>query len=1707
MKFVRVCPSCKSQRPVHEIYCQNTVEDGTCSWLLMNVNQTPIDGVVEIINKDEPLQRYCENGHETGPDDFMCMECGADIADTLSSASEEATFQKIDAYTVVEAINVSSATKECFLVKNDQEQIHFLTLYHRDFEPDKAIYDVLQKSDTDHVAELIQTGLWEDRFFEVTERITGGSIGKSGYLEVAQIEKLVDEIGRALRDFSDSGIRHRDLSPNNILIREKDSFDLVVIDFSSARLSDYDLDTDSPLELTRYTAPEAIIGAVSPASDWWSLGMVVLEQVTQGSFFHNIDDKAFMIHLVTRGVQLPTDIDERFLLLLKGLLCRDPLKRWNWNEVEKWLNKEYIAPPVDSENPVVRKSEKTITLGADIHSNPNYFALSAAEESNWDDGLATFTSGELSSWIDETLQDKKLTSTIRNLRTMEGIDLEWRFSLALMHLNESLPLTWRGQIIIPAWLLSNPEMANELIEGKIPMYLEEIDREKWLVNLKYRKLNIVAKARSLEIELDLDRFNLNCLSTSRVRLRSEMDLLRQLYPDANNVSLSNLMGDLRPSEEDLILIISAKRNQFDSLNQVTNDTVKLAQRNQIEVNEDFFREYLIKSRLEIYELLTQHLEGFSKSQNDALNRWSDQFRIEKRLPIIQSILCLSLPKKHWITPPKHEYASSLLKYYEKKIIYASSRGPLVRLIISTHSARIDITELETPFKPSEKLLQQIINRSSNVETVDPIAFSENHLLERRTRRMLLKAANFKRDTGLDSLYLGFPFLVSQSKSKHRPRILPILLWPVYLKLSNRGAQRLDIAFDKFNSEVRINPALSSVLDGDSFDRIKKICIDILAKQSLTVQEVMDALGSFITTKDTELTNHPAVSYMRKESGQELHCSAVFFNANFTGQAISEDMRMLQKLAHTDTAMEAVLKINDPEVTNFDEKIQERDRYTVVAIDPSQEKAVLQSRLNPGIVIEGPPGTGKSQTIVNIIADCIGRQEKVLVVSQKRAAIQVILKRLEAIRLEQRVMTITDVNRDRQSTIQSVREQIPNFFEKLAHENSLREIEIQRNSLAKKIDRIESELNVLSEEIHVVDEISGATYRNILSELIELKSKIYIEVPEARGFLEFITADELNQLEEQVKGLIHYWMPSAYESSSLVNLKITQFDQATSNSIQNDIEQFLLAEERRIACLEQTSSAFDGSKAQHFGDWLDKNGEKIKNISENDALNIQQWFDLLHDEYNDTSIAQDISKALDKISEHVGALITSLRYKHFSESLQKLEDEELEKLANSCSYFLSTSFFKFLNPFGLVHNARLKKILKAQQIRLKSTSVQELTASIEQEQSFRNYRIQFFKLLDKLKVNRENITEVKFLRVKIGSISNELKKTIEWVEMISSCPLKNKTRNLLRSGTVSEYQEFVTRLQDAHERFESRQLSHEKLTSLGEWLEPEIANDFATKILRNNADIALLQQMLLDMEHFIPFQKFRMRLGNGNDHKSLLKLFSLIREYDNDIEKFSADEWSSVIQKTVRREGLLGWKQRIEKESPSLLMSEREIQLNVESLENLLERIRDLNRQLLNLNIDVSKLGSKTEWNSITRLRGKNYKKLREFINLGTDIGLMELRPVWLMSPEVVSQAIPLQSGLFDVLIFDEASQMLIEHAIPALYRAKRVIVSGDEKQMPPTGFFAQKMEDDEDVQELSLSEDHSEEERVNYEEAWNRKEVKDCPDLLTLAKSVLPVTT
>ena len=68
--------------------------------------------------------------------------------------------------------------------------------------------------------------------------------------------------------------------------------------------------------------------------------------------------------------------------------------------------------------------------------------------------------------------------------------------------------------------------------------------------------------------------------------------------------------------------------------------------------------------------------------------------------------------------------------------------------------------------------------------------------------------------------------------------------------------------------------------------------------------------------------------------------------------------------------------------------------------------------------------------------------------------------------------------------------------------------------------------------------------------------------------------------------------------------------------------------------------------------------------------------------------------------------------------------------------------------------------------------------------------------------------------------------------------------------------------------------------------------------------------------------------------------------------------------------------------------------------------------------------------------------------------LFALKPCWAMSPLMVSQVLP-AARLFDVVIFDEASQIVPADAIGSMIRAHQVVVAGDDRQLPPTNFFRQ----------------------------------------------------
>ncbi len=102
----------------------------------------------------------------------------------------------------------------------------------------------------------------------------------------------------------------------------------------------------------------------------------------------------------------------------------------------------------------------------------------------------------------------------------------------------------------------------------------------------------------------------------------------------------------------------------------------------------------------------------------------------------------------------------------------------------------------------------------------------------------------------------------------------------------------------------------------------------------------------------------------------------------------------------------------------------------------------------------------------------------------------------------------------------------------------------------------------------------------------------------------------------------------------------------------------------------------------------------------------------------------------------------------------------------------------------------------------------------------------------------------------------------------------------------------------------------------------------------------------------------------------------------------------------------------------------------------------------------------SQWGILRRelQKQRRHKPVRKLLEEAPDV-LTSLTPCFMMSPLSVAQYLPADQALFDVVIFDEASQITVWDAVGSIARGKQVIVAGDPKQMPPTNFFARSDDD------------------------------------------------
>lgn len=1721
--MMRFCPNCQTERPLEEFYCEGTVEGRPCDWDLSQLPVRPSGWRPAAVEAAaEPAlaaQVACANGHAVEAGDMMCPVCGADVEAPAPPVAEGSAPEATGEADASEATVVAGWRLERRLPSTSQVRERFvavsettgrealLTLYAEGHEPDPDVYAVLKTLSRDHVPEILETGRWEDRVFEVGENIRGGTLSDLGLLpdDIGTLETVVGEIGGALHALAECGVRHRDLKPGAIMVRAREPLDLVVTSFGSASLSQFDLDIVSPLETTRYTAPEAVAGGVAAASDWWSLGMILLEQVTRGACFEGVNDQAFLIHVMTDGAPIPDGLDPRVELLLRGLLARDRHERWGWTEVRQWLAGE--APPAPSSGAQTReeKAARGIRLGGRAFTSAKAFALAAAQAQNWDEALDLLRTGALATWTEDASLDVALQSEVGQIGRLEEVSDDLKLALALKALNPALPLTARGQIITPSWLLDHPEPGYALISGPVPDLLARKDAELWLARLKTRASQVRERAKQLDIALNEEELRVHLLSTSRSRLAAVWAERRRLLPDTDHAGLIAILERRQTADEDYILLLAANIGQFRTADAIIEEAAQVAERAGLA---DFDREAaaarLERPRCELYAEVEARLEGFARCGLERVDEWADQFRLERRLPIARALALLATPQDAWREPPKQTYVATLLDFFAKRITGAVLRGPLTRLIIGKTTPRVDVTELGSERRSASEILDHLLLRNGQPIDIDPAVFTEGESVERRLRTLYSHATLYRRDTGIDGLYLGFPFLLlKEPKASVRPRIAPVLLWPVKLQPEVGARGRVTVAFDREREEVRLNPAFEPLVGLDTARKWSELAQDLLGRASLSAADVMDAFAERAALDARTLGPLPNKDVAVEVGKDRLACSAVFFHLAYIGQAVMEDLRQLKAIPPAHTSLETALRVAEPQPRPPVDRGAELERFFTAASDPSQEQAVLEARLKPGLLIEGPPGTGKSQTIVNMVADAIGRNESLLIVCQKQAALDVVMKRLEAEGLGERVVMVTDVNKDRRRVVGGVRDQLEAIWARSPGANTgWRQ---RREQVAARIEILESELDQHHEALHAPDESCGLSYRLILSDLIgyEEGRRAAIDAPALRRLLAPSNVAQVAALEEACGPLARLWLPSRFEDSPLVVLKPFGPDPGTVGAFGRDLAAFVEAEQGRAQVLEATPAARRIDDPAPYLAWSEAHAGELRSLSPAARERLARWLALFPEEGGEgaslfTELAETAAglEALPSPSGHKAEAVA-----------EGLADDELDdRSAVVDSLLKPASFWGRLSPARWAKSRRTRAWLAERG--LAQTDMPAMASALHAEKALRPWRQRFECLQPRLEAAQPAAgRSPAALATELRRLESELAAARDLIVRLDQHPEPAALRTAVATGELEAFDSFLASIAQGYERHEARGLSRAALEGLEPWFADDWRAEREAAIAGDQSNGAALAAVSSAISTVSAYQRFRPRATQLDP--LALQVLAVLRGAAGELEQVPERELEGEVRRIIGRESRLAWKTLVENERPVLLLEAAELEAKAEALAVADREMRQLNARLLTDGIDATRLRPRREWEDITRLQGQRARRLREFLDRGSELGLMTLRPVWLMNPDIASRVLPLRGGLFDTVIYDEASQMPVEYALPTLFRSRSMIVSGDEKQMPPTAFFTSRVENDEadafDGEELD--EAASEEEREEVAETWNRREIKDCPDLLQLAKSVLPNTT
>ena len=384
-------------------------------------------------------------------------------------------------------------------------------------------------------------------------------------------------------------------------------------------------------------------------------------------------------------------------------------------------------------------------------------------------------------------------------------------------------------------------------------------------------------------------------------------------------------------------------------------------------------------------------------------------------------------------------AADILKNHRQHYVTRLvSRNPLLKFLPSAY--REDLTNLVKPeILELEKQIQPIeILKTLLAESPKPIKI-QNALKKNLAKCTKIKneSDDYFHSTGQLSFYLGFPFIHVAESSRYQ--FSPLFLWAISCKITSDSII-FECVIDEDGNPLE--PQLNRIfqtwlnyennvhLDWDNGENLTFDNIEYETKQVLSVWR--NCNSEFDVQKIQSIPDKDALKIPLSKA-QVLPCAVIGY-IPFKGQALLDDLdKLAEQLQNGESSRVLDYFLKPIDLSTDQENAlnpKDHEKWLVTDYDHSQESVVWNTRKFDLMVLQGPPGTGKSQVIVNLIADAVANKKKVLVVCQKKAALEVIRKRLTANGLGDLVQLIEEPQNDRMRIIKSIKDIDSNFPNRL-----------------------------------------------------------------------------------------------------------------------------------------------------------------------------------------------------------------------------------------------------------------------------------------------------------------------------------------------------------------------------------------------------------------------------------------------------------------------------------------------------------------------------------------------------------------------------------------------------------------------------------------------------------------------------------------------------